>query len=180
MPASTTLKLRKEIVQRREAGETFAAVSRDLGISYGTVRNIWLRYQQTGQLSPNYAACAQPGIRKDQAIYERVMALKRSYPSWGAGLIWVELADALPEADLPCERTLQRWFHRAELVDKNPSDGLREVKVQRGQAVHEVWALDAKEQMRLLDGSHASWVAITDEGSGAMLEACAFPPEEVE
>jgi hypothetical protein len=151
-----------------------------LDLYYGTVRNIWYHYQRTGHLIPNYEACAQSGVRKGQAIYERAVALKRLHPSWGAGLIWVELADEFRETELPSERTLQRWFHRAGLVEKRLKDRLPDGKVERGSAVHEVWALDAKEQMRLLDGSDASWVAITDEGSGALLQARAFPPQEVE
>jgi putative transposase len=180
MPAAIGLKLRQEIIQRREAGETFAAIARRLEISYGTVRNIWWRYQQSGRLTPNYAACVRTGIRKDEAVYERMIALKRAYPTWGAGLIWVELADEFGEDELPCERTLQRWFHRAGLVERSVKKRVRDMQVQRGRAVHAVWALDAKEQVLLADGSYASWVALTDEGSGAMLEARAFPPEEVE
>lgn len=180
MPAATSLKIRQEIVQRYQTGETFVSISHDLGVSYGTVRNIWRRYQQTGHLSPNYEACSQSGIRKNQAIYEHATALKAEHPTWGAGLIWVELADEFPEKDLPSERTLQRWFHRAELVEKKQRDQVRDRQVQRGCVVHEVWALDAKEQIQLADGSEVSWIAITDEGSGAMLEAGTFPPQEVE
>lgn len=180
MPAAIALKIRKEIVQRRAAGASYAAISRELEVSYGAVRNIDRQYQQTGKLKPNYEACARVGIRKDEAIYERVIALKRAYPTWGAGLIWVELADEFGEEDLPCERTLQRWFHRADLVERKAGNPVSDVKVGRGTEVHEVWALDAKEQMRLADGGYASWVVMTDEGSGAMLEAHAFPPQEVE
>jgi hypothetical protein len=45
--------------------------------------------------------------------------------------------------------------------------------------VHQVWAVDAKEQMRLKDGSAASWLVVTDEGSGAILDAQAFPPQKL-
>lgn len=180
MPVAIGLKRRKEIVERREAGETFASIARDLGMYYGTVRTLWQHYQRTGQLSPSYEACAQGGIRKEQAIYERAVALKGSHPRWGAGLIWVELAEAFDEQQLPSERTLQRWFHRAGLVERKGADRQDRVTIECGRTVHEVWALDAKEQIHLDDGSHASWVALSDESSGAMLEARAFPPQEVE
>ena len=42
--------------------------------------------------------------------------------------------------------------------------------------MHEVWEMDAKERMRLLDGSGASTLAVTDEASGALLAAVVFPP----
>lgn len=180
MPAAIPLKTRKEIIERRKAGEPFASISRGLEVYYGTVRNIWGHYQQTGRLQPNYEACAQSGVRKDLAIYQRAIELKQLHPSWGGGLIWVELADEFEEKDLPCERSLQRWFHRAGLAEKQTRDTRPDSKVQRGKRVHEVWALDAKEQIRLANGNYVSWVAMTDEGSGAMLEAGAFPPKEME
>jgi len=50
------------------------------------------------------------------------------------------------------------------------------VRVGRGQAVHDVWAVDAKEAMALADGSHASWLVVSDEASGAVLHTEVFPP----
>lgn len=38
-----------------------------------------------------------------------------------------------------------------------------------------MWAIDAKERMQLGDGSWASWLCITDEASGAVVYAEAFP-----
>lgn len=180
MPAALPRKIRKAIIERRQAGDSFAAISRELEVYYGTVRNICDHYHQTGHLQPNYQACAQEGVRKDPAIYQRAIELKQLHPGWGAGLIWVELAEEFAENDLPCERSLQRWFHRAGLVEKQGKDLRPEGKIQRGKQVHEVWALDAKEQIQLANGDFASWVAMTDEASGAMLEARAFPPEEME
>lgn len=180
MPAATKLKLRKEIIARRESGEQFSRIAGELEMSYATVRNVWHHYRKTGLLSPNYGACAHREIRKDKRIYERAIAYKQEYPSWGAGLIWVELVEEFAEADLPSERTLQRWFHRAGWVSKKPKDKLRDAKVQRGLQAHEVWAMDAKEQMHLLDARDASWLTIADEGSGAILEGIVFPPQTLD
>lgn len=47
--------------------------------------------------------------------------------------------------------------------------------MQRGQEVHDIWAVDAKERIPLEDGTWASWLAISDEASGAILYTAAFP-----
>jgi hypothetical protein len=54
------------------------------------------------------------------------------------------------------------------------------VSVKRGKVPHEVWAVDAKEQIRLGDGSLVSWLTVTDEGSGAILKAELFPPRTLD
>ena len=168
---------REEIVNRRKDGESFAGIARQMGMPYGTVRKIWQHYTKNGELAPAYAGCAQREVRKNKAIYERAIALKRAHPGWGGGLIWVELAEEFDEASLPSERTLQRWFHRGGVAVTKPRDRRRQSTVERGETVHGVWAMDAKEDMRLGDGSRASWLVISDEASGAMLHTALFPRE---
>lgn len=180
MPAATALKARQEIVKRREKGESFAQIAREMRMSYATVRNVWQFYQKYHHLEPNYAACAKTEVRKAKVIYEQAIKLRTEHPSWGAGLIWVELAESFDEAVLPSERTLQRWFHRAGLAQSVNKTKVASLEFKRGLAAHEVWAMDAKESIRLGDGSFVSWLLICDEGSGAVLESQVFPPQEME
>ena len=42
---------------------------------------------------------------------------------------------------------------------------------------HNIWQVDAKENLRLADSSEACYLTITDEHSGAGLEGLVFPPE---
>jgi hypothetical protein len=79
------------------------------------------------------------------------------------------------QAVLPAERTLQTWFRQAG-VNRRRTTQPAQPPVARGAAVHDVWAVDAKEKMVLGDGSGASWLTITDEASGAILQTAAFPP----
>src|SRR5687768_15853092 len=97
MPAATAMKIRQEIVKRRENGDSFAQIAREMRMSYATVRNVWQFYQKYQRLEPNYVACAKQEVRKAKAIYEQAIALKTAHPSWGAGLIWVELAESFEE-----------------------------------------------------------------------------------
>jgi transposase len=179
MPAATPIHIRRLIIGRREAGESYAAIGRELSVPYITVRKVYQHYQQTGQEEPSYERCRHSRVRKAEAIYQQAIALKGGHPGWGAGLIWVELAEQFDEQQLPSIRTLQRWFHRAKLTprrrERQPAGQLA-----RGEAVHQVWALDAKEQIQLQDGSYVSWLTISDEASGAVLEASLFPPETLD
>lgn len=174
MPAALSMRERREIVSMREQGHSLQAIAEELGRNYETVRRIYHRYQQSGELEANYEQCCHPGIRSREAVYERAIQLKQAHAKWGAGLIWVELTEEFDEADLPSERTLQRWFKRSG-VQSHPPERAPKPFVARGKRVHEVWAMDAKEQVELADGSFVSWLTLTDEGSGAILGAFLFP-----
>lgn len=179
MPSATPIATRREIVKRREAGEAFTRISQDLNVSYDAVRQIYQRYEQTGRLSPAYERCAHTEIRSDKAVYAAAIEMKREHPTWGAPLIWVELAETFEEDQLPSLRTLQRWFRRAGVQKPRP-ERVPKPPGKRGQTVHEVWAMDAKEQVALADGSYVSWLTVTDEASGAILSVTLFPPEAMD
>jgi len=174
MPAALSIGERRQIVALREQGYSFQALAEELGRDYETVRKIYHRYIQSDQLEANYDKCRHQGIRSDEAIYQRAIQLKQAHPKWGAGVIWVELLEEFDEADLPSERTLQRWFRRGGVQNPAPERSPRPFAA-RGKRAHEVWAMDAKEQVELADGSFVSWLTVTDEGSGAILGAFLFP-----
>lgn len=179
MPAALGIEIRQEIVERRQQKQSFRAIAAEMNVSYDTVRGIWQHWQAHGTLKPNYAACRHPGPRYDEAIYGEAIEMKRAHPRWGAMLIRLKLEDQYDGMDLPSVRTLQNWFRQAG-VNRTPATQRKSQKVKRGQSVHDVWAVDAKERMKLADGSRASWLAITDEASGAILDTEAFPPEVLE
>lgn len=174
MPAALSMSERREIVSMREQGHSLQAIAEELGRNYETVRRIYHRYKQSGQLEANYEQCRHQIIRSREAVYQCAIQLKQAHPKWGAGLIWVELAEEFDEVDLPSERTLQRWFKRGG-VQSPPPERAPKPFAPRGKRAHEVWAMDAKEQVELADGSFVSWLTVTDEGSGAILGAFLFP-----
>lgn len=174
MPAALSMGERRQIVSMREQGASLQSIAEELGRDYETVRKIYHRYKHSGQLEANYAKCSQAGIRSREVVYERAIQLKQAHPKWGAGLIWVELAEEFEEADLPSQRTLQRWFKRGGVQKPAPERAAASFPA-RGKRAHEVWAMDAKEQIELADGSFVSWLTVTDEGSGAILGAFLFP-----
>jgi hypothetical protein len=84
------------------------------------------------------------------------------------------LAEQYPATQLPSVRNLQRWFAQAGLA---PVQSRRPPRVQqRGQEPHDVWQIDAKERLRLADGTGACVLNVTDEASRAALGASVFPP----
>lgn len=174
MPAALSIHERQQIVAMREQGQSFRKIADELKRDYEAVRRIYHRYVKTGQLEASYDKCQQQDIRKNEAVYRRAVELKRAHPKWGAGLIWIELAEEFDESELPSERTLQRWFKRAGVQRPPPERNPRPFAT-RGKRAHEVWAMDAKEQIELADGSFVSWFTVTDEGSGAILGAVLFP-----
>lgn len=180
MPRALALDLRQIIIDRHQAGASLPAIARDLARSPWTVRTVWRRYRDRGEtgLVPDYAACGRPGPRYPAALYDAACAWRRDHPGWGAGLIRVRLAEQFPEQALPHEATLRRWFRAAGLTP--PPRPAHPPEPPRATVPHHRWQLDATEQIALADGSRVSWLAASDEATGAMLGAVVFPPGPLE
>ena len=180
MPGPIANDIRLEIVKHHRIGESLRSISEELGLSYNTVRKIWRHWGRTGKLEPSYEQAKQRGTRQYAQVYQWAVELKRQHPRWGAELIRLEIKAQAPQLALPTARTLQLWFQAAGVNRSGSVRQSREKKVQRGQQVHQVWAVDAKEQIALADGTWASWLVLTDEASGAILASEVFPPEAVD
>jgi hypothetical protein len=175
VPRAVPLPVRQSLVHRHLQGETLAALATDLHQPLPTVRHLWRRYRDRGEagLAPEYGRCAHRGPRCARLLYRAALWLRRHHPTWGAGLIRLLLQQRWPERAVPHERPLQRWFQQAEL--NHPPRRLPPQHRQRGQRAHAVWQIDAKEQVTLADGGHASWLTVVDEASGAILATEVFP-----
>ena len=175
MPQALAVTLRQTIVERHLAGDSLPAIARDLDLSPWTVRTIWRRYRDRGDAGvvPDYAACGRPGPRHALALYETVLALRRAHPGWGSGLLRLELATRFPAAALPHDATIRRWLRAAGLG--RPPRTPAPPDPPRAGVPHARWQLDATEQIALADGTKVSWLAASDEASGAMLGAVVFP-----
>lgn len=175
MPRALAVDLRQAVIERHLAGASLAAVAREFALSPWTVRTWWRRYRDRGEtgLVPDYVACGRPGPRLPQTVYETALALRRTHPGWGAGLIRTQLATQHPDQSLPHERTLRRWFRDAGLGP--PVRPPHPPAPPRTREPHVRWQLDATEQIALADGGKVSWLAASDEATGAMLGAVVFP-----
>lgn len=176
MGSSTPYHIRQKIVEHKEEGHNLAQISRMLEVPYTTVRGIWQRYEQRGQkgLSTDYSNCGPKDIKSDRLIYRSALWLKRLHPSWGAPYIRTILEQRYTNKHLPSERTMQKWF-RSKGYNK-PRVTRVKPKVRSPKVPHDCWQIDAKEMLKLGDGSSACYLTIVDVESGAILDSPTFPP----
>jgi hypothetical protein len=180
MPAPIPLPLRQALWQRLRQGQSPATIAQELRLAPRTVRHLRRRLDDQGPdgLAPSYQRSHRPSDRTTQTLYEQTLAWRREHPEWGAGLLRIFLRRHHPRATIPCERTLQRWLQKAGLGP--PPSGRRPASdTDRAQQPHEVWQVDAAEQVRLRTGQRVSWLRIVDECSGAVLATVVFPPREM-
>lgn len=177
MPQALSQVLRQEIWQQRGKGAEIGAIAEVLGISRRSVTRILARGGRG--LKPSYDRCGRNGREYREGVRTAAVALKRAHPGWGAVVIQLELAQEFGKTErLPGERTLQSWFRRAGVAvrrERKPAETRP-----RGQWVHEVWEVDAKEQVTLGDHSRASVLMMVDEASGALVAATSFPPRAIQ
>ena len=168
MPRPIPYELRREIVRRKQAGKSFSEIAEALDLSYWTVRQIWRRFRDEGEegLQTRYRSGPRE-IKFASEVYREAIQLKKEHPRWGAGLIRSLLLKRWPEEEVPSERTLQRWWER-EGIHRRPKR-THSPQLPRAQEVHEAWQVDAVEVKQ------GTWITITDEKSGAVLEGRLFP-----
>jgi hypothetical protein len=107
--------------------------------------------------------------RFDPVVAERALHWKRSYPRRGPERILVEMAgdESLAGLKLPKRSTLATFFKEAcpELLQKRQP---RPKAPPKGQRVHELWQMDAKEKIVLGDGNIVTVLQVREP------IACAF------
>jgi hypothetical protein len=175
MSRAIAVPIRQQMVELHLAGQSYAAIARQLQQSSASVRQICRRYRpgEASCLQPHYENCGRHGQRSEVRIWRAAVYLKRRHRHWGAGYIQVLLRQRWPEAKLPTVRTMQRWFRAAQValpVAVRPT-----APRARAAQVHQCWQVDAISHQPLRDGSFACWLSVTDEASGALLASSAFP-----
>ncbi len=176
MPLALAAASRRRIIEAHLKGEPLKAIAIRENLSYSSVRTYWRRYSQSGLegLAPSYQKCGRKGPSHTDLIYRAARYLKFCHRQWGAPLIRLKLEQRYPQEHLPTVRTLQRWFKKANLSPLRKQ--VPEPEKPWAEAPHEIWQIDAKEQLTLQDGSRACYLTVTDEHSGALLASPVFPP----
>src|SRR5215471_12718799 len=178
MPHPIPLPVRQVIVQRAEQGQSAGLIARSLGLVSRSVRQLLqrLRIQGNNALLTSYPSRAYPHPPQFRALVEEALQLRRAHPTWGAGLVRVMLRRDYPADPIPAERTLQRWFRRAGLIPAPSGRRSGPSSYHRAQQPHDVWQMDAADQVALQNGRQVCWLRIADECSGAVLQTTVFPP----
>jgi len=180
MPRALSMSIREEIIRLHQQGHELTVIAAELQLSYHSVRQIWRLYRRDGGdgLTPRYHACARASSPGYSAILQQACELKRLHPTWGAGLIRIQLKKEFINQNMPSVRTLQYSF-RAAGVNRPRRPRRPRQSTTPALRVHEVWQVDAVEKAKLADGREASWLAVTDEFSGASLDPELSPPGAV-
>ena len=185
MGQATNLALRERILELRQQGVTIKSIGEQLSLPFSTTKNLCRRFREKGAagLPPDYSNCGTKAASRFAHNKEQALRQRAQHPNWGAPRIRVEMqlsADGQAGNDChqPSIRTLQKWY-RASGLYKPRRQGAGPT-IGRSTAPHNIWEVDAKENLALADGSPACYLTIGDEKTGAWLEAVVFPPQEDE
>jgi transposase InsO family protein len=169
--------VRQLIVQHVALGQSAGWIARCLGLVPRTVRRLVQRLRLRGPnaLATSYPSRPYPHPPQFRALIEEALQLRRTHSTWGAGLVRVLLRRHYPADVIPTQRTLQRWFRRAGLLPAPSGRRSGTSSYQRAQQPHDVWQMDAADQVALHNGTQVCWLRIADECSGAVLQTTVFP-----
>lgn len=174
MGQATGLLLRERIIELKQKGYTLEKISEELSLTYSNVRTIWGRYQRNGisGLQTCYTKCGKSKPSRDNVIYRAALWLKHLHSEWGTPRIHAGLQSRY-SADIPTIRTINRWYKDAQIT--TPRSKVNRDVIGKSTNVHNIWQVDAKENLTLADGQNASYLTIVDEKSGAWLASLVFP-----
>lgn len=168
-------KTRLEVIRLHfEEKESMSKISRNLSISYTSIR-LWInRYKKEGEkgLLPKYREKGKPS-KFSKEVIDQAIAYKREHPQWGAPFILLKLEDTYTKSSLPKARWLQQIFKRANLQPRK--NRLPKSKVKWAKAVFDCVQVDANERLKTADGKACCYLNFVDEYSGSELEAFLFP-----
>jgi transposase len=179
MGKALSLMLREQICELRDKGICPKEISEQLSIPYNTVKTLCKRFKKEGMkgLQPNYSNCGRKVLAHVIGFKATVLEKRHNHESWGAPRIHVELKRSKDctenQASQVSIRTIQRWYRSAGV--NPPRQQTNKPSIGRSTAPHNIWEVDAKEHLTLLDGSPACYLTIADEFTGAWLEATVFP-----
>ena len=122
-------------------------ISEELSVPYGTVKHLCHQFKSGVDLQPKYKNCGRKSPLSHGPAKDRALELRQQH--------------------------LQRLFRKKEVYV--PRNRNCQEPIGRSTAAHNIWEVDAKERFHLLDGRPACYLTVTDEKTGAWLEAPVFP-----
>jgi len=178
MAIATPMAIRLEIIRRYKTGMKISQIAKEIDLSRGTIHSLINRYLIEGEkgLNPRYSNCGKLRPSEKDFIYRAVRCMRKWHPTWGGEKIHAELLLSRPKLKLPEVRTLYRWFNWEDLTPSRTR--LPKAVKSWAKELHEGWQVDAKEEMRTVDGEKQCWLNIVDEHSGTVIDPPVFPPQE--
>jgi transposase len=173
--------VRQAIFRRSQKGVATSDIAEEFRLSQRTVRHLLRQFRERGAdaCQTRYRHGPLKRSRQQQSLRKHVLSLRKGHPTWGAELLRVLLEDQYPAGVLPSARTFRRWLHAAS---SKPVPRGRRPDAERDSATnpHEVWQIDASEEIPLKGGRQACWLRVVDELTGAALGTWVFSPGALE
>jgi len=175
MARALSFDLRRRIVNLSEQGVAKSEIARRLSISRGSVYTILERHAERGLdgLCPDYKNCGPKQPFREAFLVRSYCALRRWNPNDGYDRISSKICAKYGEQyKIPNRSTVYRWWHARGLVP--PRTVTQPGDPNWTNILHEVWQVDAKEKMKLLDGQRYCWLNVVDEASGTVIDPPVF------
>jgi len=150
MPRPIPVPIRQAVFQLWQQGRETHQIAASLGLARSTVRRLLGRFRRSGAegLMPSYHRPTNAPAEPSDAV-QAALRMRREHPTWGGGMIRLQLLLGMPEEVVPSARALQRWFVKYDL---NPAPRGRRPRVDmaRSELPHETWQMDSKKHIHIL------------------------------
>ena len=131
MPRAHPTAIRHQILGLRSQGLSLVQIASQLLLPYSSVRRLCRRHRDdpARPLNPDYSRCGRRHTAATEALFQAACALKRNHPTWGAGIIRVQLSEQYPgqaissRAAAATRSPRQRSSSRASGTAARPSAG---------------------------------------------------------
>lgn len=179
MGQSVELSIRQQLVIKRQSGSSYTSLSAEFKLGYNTVREICRRHRCEGDLGlvPRTNRCGRRVNADSERSFRFVRLIAHLHPNWGVPYLLTRLALKYPDVVFQSIRHYQRRLNRVK--DKPPKAIVPRLQPpDRARLPHDVWQIDAKERLAFPSNpsKEACFLNVTDEKTGALLQASAFPP----
>jgi len=161
----------RQFFQRWKRQRKPQEIAVEFGVSVRTVQRLYQEFQEREEdaIEPAYHRCGQDHPHSTAVeILDKAQALRDKHPRWGGELIRLMMQPKDRKKKVPTARTFQRHFRRQGIASAPPGRRPQPAPF-RAAKPHEVWQVDASDQMKLKNGRGVSWLRFADEFSGAVL-----------
>lgn len=178
MATAYKLTQREALTKLYDLGLSMLQIATQEGINYGTVKTLIKRYKTSGVdgLVTQYKQCGHKRTYDSERSFRLVRLYKHIHPTWGVEYILMKIREKYPDLPLCVSRVYERRLKSQHLLSMPKNPPLQNAyHTQKARLPHETWQIDAKENLKTLDGSVACYLTITDEKTGGALAANVFP-----
>lgn len=183
---SSVVRQRRELVQAMLAGvEPVVAICHRFGVSRQTAYKFLARFRTDGGagLLNHSHVPAQAHARQAPRWRDRILRLRKTYPTWGARKLRWLLRQRFGPQRPPAERTVQRWIEQAGLARRLRPQRRRVRPTRRlapmiARHSNDVWTIDLKGWFRTHDGAKIEPLTIRDLWSRFVLWTKPLAPKD--